>query len=181
MPQLIVVVDVLVAERNAEHPLPNQRRYKVLDQFRAAAIDEALGETGQSARSPDPSLSTAAPPASDVIARHQTATTPRPSTAANSNSSGPRRSALHSFGIGALRESLESRCCTTTFADSPPRCVSNREISGLGTTRPERGLGNHRAQAGAWALPFLPSACLSTGCSADGAGSRRRQCHHFGF
>jgi hypothetical protein len=72
MPLLIVVVDVLVAERNAEHPLPNQRRYKVLDQFRAAAIDEALGETGQSARSPDPSLSTAAPPASDVIARHQT-------------------------------------------------------------------------------------------------------------
>ncbi|MPZ59207.1 MAG: hypothetical protein GEU91_22540 [Rhizobiales bacterium] len=46
------------------------------------------------------------------------ATTARPSTSAN-----PNKSALHSVGIGALLESLESRCCTTTFADSAPRCA----------------------------------------------------------
>jgi hypothetical protein len=54
------------------------------------------------------------------------ATTARSLTGANSNNS-----ALHSVSIGVLRESLESGCCTTTFADSPPRCTQLCEISGL--------------------------------------------------
>jgi hypothetical protein len=43
VPQFVVVVDVFVAKRNPEHPLPNQRRNKVLDQILAPTIDEAIG------------------------------------------------------------------------------------------------------------------------------------------
>src|SRR5581483_8650571 len=82
-------------------------------------------------RSIIPMASSVAPnsnaPASDVIAPPSNpATTLRPSTDANSNSSG-----LHSVAIGALLESPESLCCTNTFADSAPRCASMSEISGL--------------------------------------------------
>src|SRR6185312_1180827 len=66
-------------------------------------------------------------PASEVIAPPSKApTTSRPSTGAN-----PNKSALHSVGIGALLESSESRCGTTTFADSASRCAYLCEISGL--------------------------------------------------
>src|SRR6185312_9565879 len=53
-----------------------------------------------------------------------------PSTGAN-----PNKSALHSVGIGALLESSESRCGTTTFADSASRCAYLCEISGLDPDR----------------------------------------------
>src|SRR5947199_10159747 len=55
------------------------------------------------------------------------ATTSRPSTRSN-----PKRSGLHSVGIGALRESAINGWCTTIFADSAPRCTQFDEISGLG-------------------------------------------------
>jgi hypothetical protein len=42
--QLVVVVDVLVAKRQPEHALPDQRRHKVLHQLRAAMIAEAAGK-----------------------------------------------------------------------------------------------------------------------------------------
>src|ERR1700720_3031515 len=58
-------------------------------------------------------------PASDVIAPpSKLATTSCPSTRVN-----PNKSALHSVVIGALLESFESRCGTTTFSDSAPRCA----------------------------------------------------------
>src|SRR5262249_37573654 len=55
------------------------------------------------------------------------ATTVGPSTDANS-----KRSALHSVGIGALRESEINSCSTTIFADSQPRCTLFGERSALG-------------------------------------------------
>src|SRR5215471_13949327 len=66
-------------------------------------------------------------PASEVTGpASNAATTLRPSTDANS-----KRSALHSVGIGALRESEINCCGTTIFADSQPRCTLFGERSAL--------------------------------------------------
>jgi len=43
--QLVVVVDVLVAQRNSNHPLPHQRRHTVLDQVLVTLVDKAFGKT----------------------------------------------------------------------------------------------------------------------------------------
>ncbi|MGH6842947.1 MAG: hypothetical protein ACREDV_12825 [Methylocella sp.] len=45
MAQLFVIVDVLVAQRDPEHLLPNRRRNKMLDQLRSPAVNEALRKT----------------------------------------------------------------------------------------------------------------------------------------
>jgi hypothetical protein len=42
--QFVVIVDVLVAQRNPEHPLAHQGFNAVLDQFLAATIVEATGK-----------------------------------------------------------------------------------------------------------------------------------------
>src|SRR5262252_9850867 len=66
-------------------------------------------------------------PASEVTGpASNAATTLRPSTDANS-----KRSALHSVGIGALRESEINYCGTTIFADSQPRCTLFGERSAV--------------------------------------------------
>ena len=39
-----MVVEVLVAERQSEHPLPDQLAHRVLDQLRIAVVDELFGE-----------------------------------------------------------------------------------------------------------------------------------------
>ena len=41
MAQLVVIVEVLIAERDPEHPLADQRRDLVLDQFRAPLVVKA--------------------------------------------------------------------------------------------------------------------------------------------
>ena len=41
MPQLVVVIKVLIAERNPEHPLADQGGHRVLDQILAAMIAKA--------------------------------------------------------------------------------------------------------------------------------------------
>ena len=61
-------------------------------------------------------------PASDVTSPpSNAATTARLSTTPNSNCS-----ALHSVGIGVLRETEKSRCSTTTFADSSSPDAPNK-------------------------------------------------------
>src|SRR5258707_15515674 len=71
-------------------------------------------------------------PASDVIApASNAATTSRPSTGSN-----PKKSGLHSVGIGALRKSSTIRCDTTVFVDSQPRCTQLCEKSTLGHQGP---------------------------------------------
>ncbi len=67
--QLVVVVEILVAERDAEHPLADQRRDLVLDQLRRAARRESRPQTDRSARSPDRSR----PEAAARIRGHQPA------------------------------------------------------------------------------------------------------------
>jgi hypothetical protein len=42
--QLVVILDVFVAERNADHALPDQLRQAVLHLLRTAMIDEAAGQ-----------------------------------------------------------------------------------------------------------------------------------------
>ena len=42
--QLVVVDQILVAQRNPNHPLPDQARYRVLDQLRRAVVPEAVGK-----------------------------------------------------------------------------------------------------------------------------------------
>src|SRR5438477_11308262 len=66
-------------------------------------------------------------PASEVIApASNAAITSRPSTASN-----PKKSGLHSVGIGALRESTIYCCDTTVFVDSQRRCTQLCEKSAL--------------------------------------------------
>src|ERR1700756_2318014 len=45
VPQLVVVVEVLVTERNPEYPLPDQCRHKMLDKLGPPPIDEAFGKS----------------------------------------------------------------------------------------------------------------------------------------
>ena len=116
--QLVVVIEVLIAERDPKHPLRQQGYDLMLDQMLAACVVEARGKP---LRQLDRAICRPKKqrPASEVIAPPSNPpTTSRPSTAAN-----PNKSALHSVGIGALLESLERCCCTTTFADSAPRCA----------------------------------------------------------
>ncbi len=42
--QFVVVVDVLVAQRDPDYPLLDQRCNKMLDQFRFPTVDEARGK-----------------------------------------------------------------------------------------------------------------------------------------
>ena len=44
MPQVIMVVEILVAERNPEHALADERRHLMLNQLRAAGIRKAGGK-----------------------------------------------------------------------------------------------------------------------------------------
>jgi len=44
VPQLVMVVQIFVAQRNAEHPLANQRADLVFDQLCAAVVREAGGK-----------------------------------------------------------------------------------------------------------------------------------------
>ena len=45
MPQLVVVIEVLIAERNPEHPLADQGGHRVLDQILTAMIAKAGGKS----------------------------------------------------------------------------------------------------------------------------------------
>jgi hypothetical protein len=87
--------------RDAEHPLADKGRDLMLDQVVAPHVMKARRKP---LRHPDrPIRRPQQQPASDVIAPPSTAaTTARPSTGAN-----PNKSALHSVGIGALRESMK--------------------------------------------------------------------------
>src|SRR5262249_29537278 len=101
-------------------------------------------------------------PASEVTGpASNAATTLRPSTDANS-----KRSALHSVGIGALRESEINSCSTTIFADSQPRCTLFGERSALASLVRQRSRGPRTAYQGILAVSppsAHPSLCWSRG------------------
>jgi hypothetical protein len=68
------VVEILIAKRNPEHPLADQRHHLVLDQFRAPHVVKARG---QSIHHPDRAIRCAnsSAPASDVTAPASNAAT----------------------------------------------------------------------------------------------------------
>ena len=97
VPQPVVVDQVLVAERNPEHPLPDQRRHLMHNPLRRrpSVKQAAKRSTSPVARSVAPSKSL---PAFEVIAPPpKSAITARPSTRANTIGF-----ALHYVGIGEL-------------------------------------------------------------------------------
>jgi hypothetical protein len=116
--QLIVVVEILIAKCDGEHPLADQRRDLVLDQFPSPLVVKARRKPIHQSDCPIRRAQKQSP----RIRRHQPASNPastaRPSTVPTSNCS-----AIHSVGIGAPFESAQSRCGTTTFADSGARCA----------------------------------------------------------
>ena len=93
MPQFVVVVQVLVAERDADDALHHHGLDLVLHQFGGARVGEAGGEPlGQ----PDGTIGLAQQQGTGIRgdrAAVELATTARPSTAGNSN-----RAGLHSVG-----------------------------------------------------------------------------------
>jgi hypothetical protein len=114
VPQFIVVVDLFIAQRDANHPLQNHRADLMLHQFRHRRVDEArskpLGQPNRPVRLAQQQCGVIAPPSN-------AATTWRPSTGANSNSLG-----LHSVGTEELLGLAKRLCRRRTFADSEPRC-----------------------------------------------------------
>ena len=117
--QLVVVVEILVAERDPEHPLADQRRDLVLDQVPGAARRESTPQTDPSFRSHDPS-----PPAATL--RHPTSPSrhqmPLPQRGLQRfQNQSILRYTLSASGLSSNRSKV--RCGTTTFADSEPRCA----------------------------------------------------------
>ena len=134
MAQMVVVVQVLVAQRQREDPLADQRADRVLDQLRRPrCIREAAAQTGRPARSPDPSR----PAAGAGIRRDRPAVerrhTRRPRRVQTRTN--PR---IHSVGIGGLplvsRKSLRHNAF---LQNRRPRCTSILwSISGLASSTP---------------------------------------------
>ena len=115
--QLVMVVEVLVAERDPVDPLPDQRRNRCSTSSgsRRSMKHSAKRPTKPIARSVAPNSNA---PASDVIAPPSNpATTIRPSTGANPKVLG------YTLSASGRSANHSNCCCTTTFADSPPRCT----------------------------------------------------------
>src|SRR6516225_4705352 len=118
MAQLVVVVQVLIAKRNPKHPLPNQSHDLVLDQILLSHIVKACCEP------------THHPNRTIRLAQEQRASIRGHGAPVESSH---HFAALHGckseqiWGTLCLHrgllESPESRCRTTTFADSGPRCT----------------------------------------------------------
>jgi hypothetical protein len=112
-----VVDQILIAKRDAEHPLRHHGPDRVLDLRLGATIGEAGGEpSDQTDRPIAPSNSA---PASEVTSPPSNAATIwRPSTP-----SYPNRSRLQYVGIGELLWLAITLCRRRTIADSEPRCT----------------------------------------------------------
>ena len=115
--QLVVVVQVLITQSNADHALHHHGLDRAFHQLRCARIgeQEANRSVSRIARSVWPSSSA---PASEVIAPPSNeATTSRPPTGGNSNNAG-----LQSVCIGASCGFEKNRGRNTILSDPRPRC-----------------------------------------------------------
>jgi hypothetical protein len=109
VPQLVVVDEILVAQRDADHRPAHQRLYRVLDELGPTPIAEA----GRKAIDECDRLVGGAQqqPASELITPPSNApTTARASTVPKSN-----ESCLHTVAIGESLPLASSRCHTTSF------------------------------------------------------------------
>ena len=117
MAQMIVVVEVLVAERKAEQTLADERLQAMLDQLGRTRVDEAARKPRHEA-----DRLVCLPEQQRTRIRGH-----RPAIEASHN-----LAALHGSEIQRILATLcrhrgsspshEGRCCTTTFAESEPRC-----------------------------------------------------------
>jgi hypothetical protein len=117
--KLVVIIEVLIAERNPERPLTDERGDRVLDEPRVSGV----AETSRKSAEPDP----------DVAPRRLRARRPRrtssptvelgptghPSTRPNTLGS-----ALHSVGIGSLSDSAQVVLAKQLLPDSETRCAT---------------------------------------------------------
>jgi hypothetical protein len=117
--QLVVVVEILVPERDPEHSLPQQGHDLMLNQMLAPCVMKAFGKP---LRQPDRMIRRPKKQRSRIRG-DRPAVERRHHLAAFNRCKSEQIRALHSVGIGVLLESSESRSRKTTFADSAPRCV----------------------------------------------------------
>src|SRR6478752_9542179 len=110
MAQFVVVVEILVTQRDPEHPLTDQRRNLVLDQVLAPLVVKARRKPIDQSDRPI----RRAQKQSTRIRAHQPAIKSRFHSPAF-NGSKSKYSELHSVGIGAPSFNRQSRCSTTTF------------------------------------------------------------------
>jgi hypothetical protein len=97
MAEVVVIVQVLVAERNPEHPLPDERGDRVLDESRVSRVAETSGKPPNENQASIRGAQQQAP-----RVRSQRAATGRPSTGPNTLGSEPH-SVCILFRIGSSR------------------------------------------------------------------------------
>src|SRR4029077_18408339 len=118
MAQVVMIDQILIAERDAIDALSNQGANLMLDQFGRPVILETAGKPPDQIDRPIGGASSIAPASEVILPPSNAAITFRPSTGAK-----PNRSGIHSVTIGALLLNRLSRFCKTTFTDSLPRCT----------------------------------------------------------
>jgi len=116
--QPVVVDQVLVAERDAEHPLPDQRRHLVDHPFRRPPVGEAgreaLDEPDRPVGRPEQQPAGVRGDRAAIEIRHHSAAI---------DPCNPIGFALHSVGIGEISCVDRSLCRRSTFPRSGPRCT----------------------------------------------------------
>ena len=119
MTQLVVIDQVLVAQRNPEHPLPDHPRHRVLDQFGRAVIAEAAGKPLDQPDLPVGGAQQNRP----GLRGHPAAVKPGHHRAPlNRCKSEQIRATLRLHRVPPASET--SRSCNTIFSDPRPRCTS---------------------------------------------------------
>jgi hypothetical protein len=123
MPQPVVVDQVLVAERDADHALTDQGRHLVLDPLRRACVLEARREAPDQAdgsvRGAEQQRARIGGDRPAVEAGHHGPALNGCDLKLDLDSGG----GLHSVRIGGLLRIAPSPCHRRTFADSEPRCT----------------------------------------------------------
>jgi hypothetical protein len=120
MAQRLMVVEVFVAKRDPKHPLPNQRRHRMLDQRLGSPIDKARG---QPVHHPDRPIRRAQQQRTRIRCRRASIKRRHHLTTFDGFTSKHIRDTLCRHR--ALLESRQSRCGTTTFSDSGAPMCSN--------------------------------------------------------
>ena len=123
--QFVVVVEVLVAKRDASHPLRHQRHDLMLDILLTASVTETRSKSGHQ---PDRTIGRAQQQRSR-IRRDHTPVESRYDLASFNGSKSKQICATLCRHRGAPRI-VESGCCTTTFVDSAPRCTHSVRYAG---------------------------------------------------
>ena len=123
VPQSVVIVEVLVAQRQTKNPLPHQSRHGVLDKQRIAPVDETPGDPLAKPHGFVRPPQTQGP----RVGGHRPAVETGHNLVAFDRRPFKKRGATLRWHRGRA-----SHCHKTTFADSQPRCTQLFEKCGLG-------------------------------------------------